>query len=221
MTLGELIQQVLEKINRPDLEDELAFRTTQSLRMLHMTADFELDLVDFAIPHASITYQDNNQNVGQFSLPMDVRQVYLLQGFGQDGSPIFQAKGKFEKVTLSELAKRRIVKDDAETYYISGKKISFKSASSVQTLALAGIAYFPGVDILSNPNGTTRPYTEDVVQAYTDWLLDSYPLGAFDFAVSYSASAIGDNDLASHHNNSFQSIHLPLLMKQAKLDPSV
>lgn len=212
MLLGELITLVQDKVNRPDLTTEIYLRTLQSVRVLHMLANFDMDREEFVLGSPDITFQNTDNVIGSVAKPRDLRDIEMVHGLNQAGRLL---GAPIVKQSLEELAKLRKSKSDSDTYYMNGGRISFKAKQRIYGLLVSGFVYKPGYDVVTLPLGPTRDQSDPVIQNYTDWMLEMYPIAVVDHAISYVASAVGDIELANYHRKVFDDFHHPLLLNHA------
>lgn len=159
-TLEEVIAEVLELLDRPDLLSLARKRVRNVLKSCHASADFHRDLVAFA-PVAVAS----GDTTSELTLPENFRKLYQVVGYGSDGEQL---------LTPYEL--RRAV--PARTYFgfVGATANYFLSGGLLALTHIAPVPTTVGFYYFKYPTYVVSTATETVGQVSSDsWVLSFYP----------------------------------------------
>lgn len=158
-TLEDVIAEVLELLDRPDLLSVARKRVRNVLKSCHASADFHRDLTAFA-PVAVAP----NTSESELTLPDNFRKLYQVTGYGSDGVQLLTPYRLRRAVPVQSYF--GFVGADA-TYFLSGGLLVLNHIAPVPTTT--GFYYF------KYPTFVVSTATETVGQVSTDsWILNQH-----------------------------------------------
>lgn len=157
-TLEEVIAEVIELLDRPDLLGIARKRVRNVLKSCHASADFHRDLV--AVTPQAIS---GSSTTSSFDLPENFRKLYQAVGYGSDGTVLTTAYAL--KRALPARSYFGFVQSTA-TYFLSNGQLVLDHIAPIP--ATAGYYYF------KYPTFVVSQATETLGQVSTDsWVLDN------------------------------------------------
>lgn len=158
-TLEEVIAEVLELLDRPDLLSLARKRVRNVLKSCHASADFHRDLVAFA-PVAVAP----NTSESELTLPDNFRKLYQVTGFGSDGVQL-----------TTPYVLRRAVPVRSYFGFVGGEATYFLRGGLLVLSHIAPVPTTTGFYYFKYPTFVVSTAPEPLAQVSTDsWILNQH-----------------------------------------------